>query len=219
MAFLCVRCEPSQLQVAWSEPISSAGYRATDGAEDPQDRTDDHQDPPDGDQDRQRQYIADDEQNNSENDHDDSISVISLRVSAGFASVPVAPPGDRSASPAQDEEHRADHQHDDPECLQNRYQEHETEDEQDDSENDHDDSVPLTITSVPVASTGDRAVNGAQNPQHRTDDQQDDADRSQDRHFEEISQNQQEDAQDNHDASTPIRFAMSLAGIELGCGK
>src|ERR1700733_7792094 len=73
--------------------------------------------------------------------------------------------------------------------------------------------------SVPVASAAHWATNGTEHPQHGTDNQQNNTDRLQHSHFQHVSEYQQDDAQADHDASIPITWSTSIAGIELGCGR
>jgi hypothetical protein len=75
------------------------------------------------------------------------------------------------------------------------------------------------LASVPITPAADWAANRTKNPQHSTDNQQYNADRLQDSDFQDESQDQQDYAESNHDAFTPISWSMSLVGIELGCGK
>jgi hypothetical protein len=145
------------------EPDLSTAHGPTDGTENPQNHTDDHKNATDRVQDAEAwNEISDDEQNDSENYHDDSISVIEISgIQTDFA----------------------------------------------------------ITTSVPVASAAHWATDGTEDPQDRTDNQQDYPDRLQHSHFEYISEYQQDDAQADHDASIPITWSMSVAGIELGCGR
>jgi hypothetical protein len=79
MAFLCVGCEQVPLLVERSEPNFSTANRSANRTEDPEDHTDDHENAANCVQDTEAWHkVSDDDQNNSENDHDDSISVISL---------------------------------------------------------------------------------------------------------------------------------------------
>jgi hypothetical protein len=79
MAFLCVRCEMVPLQVERSEPDFSTANRPANRTQDPEDHTNDHENAADCVQDTEtRNEVSDDDQNNPENYHDDSISVTSL---------------------------------------------------------------------------------------------------------------------------------------------
>jgi hypothetical protein len=76
MVFLCVGCELARYALG-SEPIASARYGATDCAQDPEDHTDDNQDGADCVQDAEVwNKKSDDDQDNAEDDHDDSVQLV-----------------------------------------------------------------------------------------------------------------------------------------------
>jgi hypothetical protein len=76
MAFLCVGCEQVPLQVNRSEPNFSTANRPANRTEDPQDQTNDDENAANCVQDAEAwNKVSDDDQNDPENYHDDSISL------------------------------------------------------------------------------------------------------------------------------------------------
>jgi hypothetical protein len=63
--------------------------------------------------------------------------------------------------------------------------------------------------SVPIAPAAHWPANGTENPQHSADDEQDDANRLQHSYFQDESQYQQDNAESDHDALSPINWSMS----------
>src|ERR1700744_5879264 len=110
MALLCVSCEPTSRGL---EPDFSATHRAPHGPENPENRADDDQKPTDVGQRVNWQNVTEDAQDNSEHDHDDTISVVGELVSQLPVSVPITSAAYRAADGAENPQNRTDHQQDD----------------------------------------------------------------------------------------------------------
>src|SRR5277367_5102766 len=80
MALLWASCEPTS-RGQRLEPDLSTAHRPTDGAQNPQNHTNDHENAANCVQDAEAwNEISDDEQYDPQNDHDDSISVFRFQV-------------------------------------------------------------------------------------------------------------------------------------------